>query len=720
MQKDGQRNRRVIRFGVFEADLLARELRKRGVRVRLQEQPFRLLQALLERPGQIVTREEIKERLWPDDTFVDFDKSLNTSAQKLRRALGDSAETPRFVETVPRQGYRFLAPIGDPLDSAAAEPAEPVAAAPSNDYRLRRLLGYVAAALAAAVVLVGAWVASSVQGDPPRGPSRIVPITSLPGEETEPTFSPDGSQVAFSWNGPGQDNFDIYVTLVDGGGMARLTDDPAQDREPAWSPDGRTIAFLRGSLSGPGAVGIYTISPLGGTERPLLMLDRPIRFGPLSWSPDSKQLAYSNSGRGAEPGRIRSVSVETGAVQDLTSPSPGVSDEQAAFSPDGRSLAIARYEAVNGVGDILVIPLDGGEPKQPTSNLARTIVLRPTWTADGGEILFRTMTGGDRLWSVPASGGEEHLLTSVGEYAAAPAVSPNGKQLAYAQYAPPNADIWRVDIKPSQGDTVPERFTMSTRNDVWPNISPNGEKVAFSSTRSGSQEIWVADSDGSNAIKLTSIGGSRVYAPRFSPDGRTIAFTSTMRGQFDVYTIGVPTGSPVAITSGQGNSAEPSWSADGRWLYFHSDRSGAKEIWRAPAEGGPAEQMTTRGGDYVRASPDGEFLYFARRQGSGDLWRASLAGGQEALVLADQVATRGCWDVQRDGVYFVDFSEAERSGRWTIKRLNPDSGEVTHIASIAEAPSGTGCLSVSPDGSWLLYTQAAPQEADLMLLENFR
>ncbi len=102
---------RVVRFGVFEADLLTRELRKRGARVRLQEQPFRLLQALLERPGQIVTREEIKEKLWPDDTFVDFDKSLNTAAQKLRQALGDSADSPRFLETVPKHGYRFIAPV---------------------------------------------------------------------------------------------------------------------------------------------------------------------------------------------------------------------------------------------------------------------------------------------------------------------------------------------------------------------------------------------------------------------------------------------------------------------------------------------------------------------------------------------------------------------------------------------------------------------------------
>ena len=111
---------RVLRFGVFEVDLGARELRKRGVRIRLQDQPFRVLQALLEKPGEVVTREQLKDRLWAQDEFVEFDKSLNTAIQKIRQGLGDLAENPRFLETVPRIGYKFVAPV---QDSALAEPS---------------------------------------------------------------------------------------------------------------------------------------------------------------------------------------------------------------------------------------------------------------------------------------------------------------------------------------------------------------------------------------------------------------------------------------------------------------------------------------------------------------------------------------------------------------------------------------------------------------------
>src|SRR5499427_4496909 len=104
----------VIRFGIFDVDLRAGQLRRNGLKVRLQEQPFQVLAMLLERPGEVVTREDLHARLWPADTFVDFDHGLNAAVKRLRDALGDSAENPRFVETLARRGYRFLAPVDVP------------------------------------------------------------------------------------------------------------------------------------------------------------------------------------------------------------------------------------------------------------------------------------------------------------------------------------------------------------------------------------------------------------------------------------------------------------------------------------------------------------------------------------------------------------------------------------------------------------------------------
>ena len=124
-----------IRFGAFELDLQAGELRKGRVKIRLQDQPFRVLVLLLQRPGEVVTRDELRQQLWSDDTFVDFDHGLNTAINKIREALGDSASHPRFVETLPRRGYRFIYSVAGLREQAAggdSEPAGPPGAAPSR------------------------------------------------------------------------------------------------------------------------------------------------------------------------------------------------------------------------------------------------------------------------------------------------------------------------------------------------------------------------------------------------------------------------------------------------------------------------------------------------------------------------------------------------------------------------------------------------------------
>ena len=224
---------RIVRFGIFEVDLAAGELRREGTLVKLQDQPFRLLALLLERPGAIITREEVRAALWPDGSFVDFEYGVNTAIKKVRYALGDSADNPRFVQTFPRKGYRFIAPVTPegPLRSTAAAPSAK-----------RRRIWMIAAALAA-LLACGLWLLRQRTAPQPAG--LPVPLTAYPGSEWGAAFSPDGRQVAFAWNGVRQDNYDIYLKANGSDSPTRLTTDPAPDFSPAWSPDGRRIAFLR-------------------------------------------------------------------------------------------------------------------------------------------------------------------------------------------------------------------------------------------------------------------------------------------------------------------------------------------------------------------------------------------------------------------------------------------------------------------------------------------
>jgi DNA-binding winged helix-turn-helix (wHTH) protein len=219
------RSDQTLRFGLFEVNLQAGELRKNGVRIKLQEQPFQILVMLLERPGEVITREQLRQQLWRADTFVDFDHGLNSAINKIRQALGDSAENSRFVETLARRGYRFIAPL-----EGAARPAQP-------QRRHRRSLRGIAAGLA--ILGVGAVAFWFIRSTPqlPQGPAPPLPLTSDPGRELFPTFSPDGNQVAFAADRDQPGNLDIYVKLIGSVEPLRLTSHPADEYSPAWSPD---------------------------------------------------------------------------------------------------------------------------------------------------------------------------------------------------------------------------------------------------------------------------------------------------------------------------------------------------------------------------------------------------------------------------------------------------------------------------------------------------
>lgn len=213
----------MLRFGLFELDLRAGELRKQGRNIKLQDQPLQMLELLLRRPGELVTREEVQQALWPADTFVEFDQGLNTAIKKIRLALGDSADNPRFVETIPRKGYRFIAPV----EARQAESPAP-AIVISRQPHLRWAI--ILFGLMAGGGVAGWWLHTNRTPEPQL---VAVSLTSYPGYETTPTFSPDGNHVAFSWNRQ------IYVKLIGTDEPVRLTHDESASFSPAWSPDGR-------------------------------------------------------------------------------------------------------------------------------------------------------------------------------------------------------------------------------------------------------------------------------------------------------------------------------------------------------------------------------------------------------------------------------------------------------------------------------------------------
>ena len=352
---------RVVRFGVFEVDLDKGEVRKSGLKLRLRGQPFQVLSILLEHPGEVVTREEFQQRLWTnDETFVDFEHGLNAVVNRLREVLGDSPENPRFIETVPRRGYRWMLPVDGMEDRS-------IPAATRHRWRWLPL----AVALLLGIGL-GAGVLRFVLSSPKSSTPALtsVPLTARPGFEYEPSFSPDGNQVAFtSSEGIGSKSH-IYVKLIGTGGPPlQLTNGPANDSNPVWSPDGRFIAFLRYIPGGPStdwAEAILLIPALGGPERKIAETRQASVSPPfLAWSPNGNFLVISHKDSPKEPPALFVVAIDSGEKRRLTSPPSAPiafsGDSSPAFSPDGRTLAFIRSSDVRT--ELYLLPVsDALEP----------------------------------------------------------------------------------------------------------------------------------------------------------------------------------------------------------------------------------------------------------------------------------------------------------------------------------------------------------------------
>ncbi len=710
----------ICEFGPYRLDADERLVLRNGEVVPLTPKALDLLVVLIERHGHLLEKEELMKVVWPD-TFVE-EANLSYNISLIRKALGEAENGQRYIETVPKRGYRFVA---DVRQVAAENPELTVESPDLPEARKARLVRPALLFAVALAISASVWVIiSRLTPRPPPPRPRIIPLTSYPGAERFPSFSPDGNQVAFSWDGDKQDNFDIYTVSIEHGAPFRLTNDPAQDWSPAWSPDGRSIAFLR-FLSG-GKAGVFVTTPLSRAERQLTEVYSPWRragfFGPhLAWSPDSKWIVTADQSSPETPFGLVLISVETGEKRTMTSPPQKVgNDISPAFSPDSRSLAFIRILSFP-VSELYLLRLtDDFEPKEEPVRLTyedqRTT--SPVWSQDGREIIFAS---GDvwssRLYHVSVSEPDKpQQIESVGEAGPVLAISHTGRRLAFVREVfDPN--IWRLRIG-LDGSVIgaPARFISSTRMDSNPQFSPDGKRVAFESNRSGTTEVWVCDSEGSNAVKLTSFGGPLTGNPRWSPDGERIVFTSRLTGQLDIYLINARGGTPERLTHEPSNDNVPSWSRDESWVYFHSNRSGASQVWKVRTDGSGAVPVTRNGGFAALESPDGKFLYYSKGTARGPaLWRVPVDGGEEVEVL-EGISDWSTFAPMDQGIYFIPRREPTAGA--SIQFLNFADGKIRTIAAIAK-PVFIG-LTISPDGRSLLYTQIDQEGSDLMLVENFR
>jgi Tol biopolymer transport system component/DNA-binding winged helix-turn-helix (wHTH) protein len=694
----------IVRFGLFELDLQARELRKSGILIKLQEQPFQILAMLLERPGEIVTREELQKRLWPGDTFVDFDLSLNSAVKKLRQALNDDSENPRFIETLYRRGYRFIGSANGMARLEAVQPpgvmfaqatptgsmpAETASGSPSSTARYRKLL-LLSGALALLGLAAVFWFGRS---QPPRvlGYTQITHDGRLKGG-----IVTDGERLYFQeLDG---DQFVVAQVSASGGETATLPTPFENVGIGDISPDGS--ALLVSNFKGMGLHPLWSLPLPAGTPR---------RIGDLStiseaWSPDGSELAFSKNSEIylAKSDGTDSHKLATAAaiVLDLR------------FSPDGKRLRFDAYNTTTASSDIWELNRDGTglhsllpgwnpTPQECCGN----------WTRDGKYYVFQSFRkGANNIWALPEKShwfgrrAEPVQLTNGPLDFSYPVPSKDGKRI-FSFGAQPRDELLRWDAKAGLGPF----FGGTSAIDLG--FSPDGQWVAYVSIPE--HILWRSRVDGREPLQLTS---SSMYAglPRWSPDGKQIVFMGrTINTNYRAYLISAGAGEPRELIPGAEVGFDPGWSPDGRSIILslnYADLPGGSGISILDLASKKLSQLPASQDLFSpRWSPDGKYV-------------AAITKDSERLILFE-LSTQKWTDLatlpaigfptwSRDGQYlYFDTTFTEDPGFFRVRVSDHKLEKLLSLKGVRRFRSEFGpWTGLAPDDSILLARDISSQE----------
>lgn len=543
---------RKLRFGIFEVDFNSAELRKNGTKIKLQEQPFQVLARLLEAPGTVVSREELRERLWPADTFVDFDHSLNAAIRRLRDALGDSAENPIFVETVARRGYRFIAPVannGLGTNETQSELSAP--AIPANS----RHKWIILAAGSVLLLLVGFGLGLIFRWQHRVPANRTTQLTANPADDRvrAAAISPDGRYLAFF------DETGFYIRQIDTGETHPIAlPASAKGDSVTWFPD--SVHLLVTLSDGDSEPTLWQVSTLGENARKFL--DNAAR---PAISPDGKEVAYIVGTKfeqevwiagsdGSQPRKLLGGGNEVfGSV---------------AWSPDATKLAFARGSSVKGVDDgaIEVIELHGGLDTATVRPLSSwrpdrlDAPMAPVAWAPDGRLLYTAFgqppqESESNLWSVALNSNgyptsDPRRMTNDSGEVLSVTITADGKRVAYLKGIP-QPDVYVANLHGTELENDPVRLTLDDHKDMPYDWTPDGKEVIFVSDRMGNLNIYKQRLDQTVPDMLVR-STSPLIESRLSPDGTQLLYVEF-----------------------------PKW----------GDTSGKTSLMKVPLAGGPSEKL---------------------------------------------------------------------------------------------------------------------------------
>lgn len=700
-----------VSFGLFEVDLQAGELWKAGFKVRLPGQPFKVLTALLARHGEVVTREELQVQVWGTDTNVDFERALAGAINKIREALGDSAENPRYVQTLPKRGYRFIAPVsvvqstakalqnitphveintvfgeekdknstGDattlPLPTTIQVTGYPSSEGLSSSSRRplsERFGTLLISTLAGSVMLLGCLIALVIwfwRWQPETAPLRVDVVTRSgviyagpPNLENLPTLATDGDRILTSVMEGGRPQLSSVSISTGEVEVIPLPQELASSSLADISRNGEKL-LLKGHLSSSSEQPLWIVPSSGGSA---------LRVGGVlahdaSWMPDGASILYAN---GDDLAVIR--------LNDGVS-TPFARLNGRAFwmrwSPDGKLLRFTLVDPVTHTLGIWQLQKTGGTPERVrTPETERLSACCGSWTADGSAYVMQA--GGD-LWQIRGSGrtAKPAQLTNGPLRFLSPVAARSGSRIFFLGLDQP---LGMQEFDAKRG-FYPAPFFLANATRV--DFSRDGVWVAWSDNDGG---LWRARAvDGSDKVQLNP-EYLEVFMAHWSPDGKQLAVMARERGKlWRTYLIDAGGGTPKPLLNEDRNAADPSWSADGKSLVFGREPdSMGKESGSHSIEMVQLETMKTE------IVPGSEGMFSPRWSPDGR-WIAALTLDQKSLMIYDVTQNRWkelaktsasdpIWSADSKAIYVNAFLEDKQP----ILKISVPTGDVHLVADL--------------------------------------
>ena len=728
----------VVRFGTFEVDLRLGELRKNGMRLKLTGQPFQILVILLEHPGDLVTREQLQQRLWPSDTFVDFDRGLNAAINRVRETLGDAAENPRFIETLPRRGYRFIAPLVDSRPARTTLPAEesnisaartvtspgalPVSEASERKPLSRRLR------IGGVFVLAGLAVALALLSRPSRRSSewdfqamKISRVTQS-GNATNVAISPDGRYVVYVLREGEKQSLNVRQVAT-GSDVQILPPDEVVIWSLTFSPDANYIDFVRSEKPDFTDTHLYRMPVLGGT--PHLAIQGGVDFG-SSYSPDGTEFAFLRV-RGASDKVDVWIAKTDGSDQRVLASPPYMEGETGvAWSPDGKVVAYTASEAKKGLrSGLWAISVADGSVREIYST--PDPIGRPRWLPDGSGLLAPIGNAGQdfhgQLWFISYPRGNARRLTNdLTDYQLCCLdLTPDGKTLVDTELSTVS-DLWLAP-----GGNTAKAKQITTKEFAVGAFSwmPDG-RIIFASQDGN---LYAVNQDGSGRTLLTPDHRFN-WDPSVCGDGRYIVYAAYREQKQGIWRMSVDGSNPIRIAD-ETFAIGPQCSPDGKWVVYV--RGGPSWIpVKVPITGAkPPEALAPDfdfaiGGNPLRISPDGKrIMYLASPKPPENPGSPSASNPYQLKVIPSDggadlykfdwpaSASAPRWAPAGDAVEYA-LTRNGVANIWQQRLTGGPPKQVTHFDS-----GEIFDFEWSHDGRQLTLTRGS-ESSDVILMSNFR